>query len=230
MKTSDGLWRLSPSGLYGYTECSSCFWLDNHHGKAPMRPLTLNSAIDAVLKARYDKYRGAGMFPPEAAALAQQGNRVFTDLDRLNEWRNSAEALQVRHPGAGYLLRGKIDDVFLDEDDRLVPADYKASGNAPAQERQKYYRDQLAAYGFMFRRHGHPVSDRAYLLHYYVKDKSDPALEVKLEGRVERVDIGSVDIEGKLAAMVALLNGPYPGHNPGCGVCSYHQGRSECLA
>lgn len=45
MKTKDGLWRLSPSGLYKYTECQSCFWVDNHYKRAPMLPLLLNSAI-----------------------------------------------------------------------------------------------------------------------------------------------------------------------------------------
>ena len=30
MKNKEGLWKLSPSGLYGYTDCQSCFWVDNH--------------------------------------------------------------------------------------------------------------------------------------------------------------------------------------------------------
>ena len=46
MKNKEGLWKLSPSGLYGYTKCPSCFWIDNHYKKAPMLPLLLNSAMD----------------------------------------------------------------------------------------------------------------------------------------------------------------------------------------
>ena len=127
----------------------------------------------------------------------------------------------------GYVLRGKIDDVFIESDGVLVPSDYKSSGNAPAEDKQKYYRDQLSAYGFMFQNHGHEVSDRAYLLHYFVKDKNDPSIEVKFDSYVDLVKIDLNKIEKKLADMVELLNGPYPGHNNNCDKCSFYQGRRE---
>lgn len=248
MKTKDGLWRLSPSGLYSYTECRSCFWIDNHYRRAPMLPLLLNSAMDSVLKARYDQYRARGEFPPEAAALSEQGIAPFTDAAQLVRWREDVHALRVIDEEAGYVLVGRIDDVLVEngaaEDKRggqtalrglgrpassaglrLVPADYKSSGNAPAEDKQKYYRDQLAAYGLMFARHGHAVSDRAYLLHYYVADKNDPSIAVKFAAHVDRVAIDVAGIEEKLRAMVRLLDGEYPGHNPDCERCAYYDGR-----
>lgn len=229
MKNSKGLWKLSPSSLYKYTECQSCFWVDNHFRKAPMLPLLLNSAMDSILKSRYDKFRVDGTFPPEALELEREGIKPFTDLESMNEWRSSLNALKVTNEDVGYELVGKIDDVLVESDGRLIPADYKSSGNAPAEDKQKYYRDQLAAYGFMFQSHGHKVSDRAYLLHYYVKDKNDPSLAVQFSAHVDRVDIGSIDIEKKLEDMVALLNKPYAGHNPDCDTCSYHDGRNGKL-
>lgn len=229
MKTKNELWRLSPSSLYGYTECQSCFWVDNHYKRAPMLPLLLNSAMDSILKARFDKYRMDGAFPPEAAVLKHEGIQPFTDLDQLNEWRTDTNALKVTDEGAGYVLVGKIDDVLMEADGRLIPTDYKSSGNAPREDKQKYYRDQLAAYGFMFSRHGHQVSDRAYLLHYFVHDKSDPSIEVKFDSHVDRVEIDVAAIEQKLADMVRLLNGKYPGHNSECDNCSYHDGRNGVI-
>jgi hypothetical protein len=229
MKTKDGLWKLSPSGLYKYSECPSCFWVDNHYKKAPMLPLLLNSAMDSILKSRYDKFREQDTFPPEALELANEGIKPFADIELLNEWRSSSSSLKVVNKEIGYELVGKIDDVLVENDGRLIPADYKSSGNAPAEDKQKYYRDQLAAYGFMFQQHGHKISDRAYLLHYFVKDKNDPALEVVFNSHVDRVDIGSINIEQKLVDMVALLNKPYPGHNPDCNTCSYHEGRNGTL-
>lgn len=226
MKNSQGLWKLSPSGLYRFSECPSCFWVDNHYRKAPMLPLLLNSAMDSILKSRYDQYRGNDEFPPEAVELADEGIKPFDNLGLLNEWRSKSSALKVTNEDVGYELIGKIDDVLVESDGRLIPADYKSSGNAPAEDKQKYYRDQLAAYGFMFRHHGHKVSDRAYLLHYYVKDKNDPSLAVVFDAHVDKVDIGAIDIEQKLANMVALLNKPYPGHNPECDTCAYHDGRN----
>ncbi len=136
-------------------------------------------------------------------------------------------ALRVVNEAAGYVLQGKIDDVLLEADGRLVPADYKSSGNAPAEDKQRYYVDQLTAYGLMFREHGHRVSDRAYLLHYFVADKSDPSLEVRFDAHVDLVSIDVAGIECKLADMVELLEGDYPGHNPRCSKCSYYEGRNN---
>jgi len=227
MKDKNGLWKLSPSSLYTYTECRSCFWVDNHYKKAPMLPLLLNSAMDSILKNRYDKYRADNTFPPEAAELLKTGIKPFRDLDTLNIWREKMSSLQVTDADAGYVLRGKIDDVLVEEDGRLIPADYKSSGNAPREDKQKYYRDQLAAYGFMFKKYGHKVSGRAYLLHYFVKDKNDPSIDVKFDSHVDLVKIDPVALENKLKDMVKLLNGPYPGHGKECKKCEYYEGRGE---
>lgn len=227
MKTKEGLWKLSPSGLYGYTECQSCFWADNHFKKAPMLPLLLNTAMDSILKNRFDKYRLDNTFPPEMAALLELGIRPFKDLEQLNNWRENKIALQVTDEKVGYVLSGKIDDVLVEADGRLVPADYKSSGNAPAEDKQKYYADQLAAYGLMFQKHGHKVSDRAYLLHYFVKDKTDGAIDVIFDSHLDLVPIDLAAIENKLADIVKLLNNPYPGNNPNCLKCAYYAGRAE---
>lgn len=229
MKTRDGLWRLSPSGLYGYTECTSCFWIDNHFKRAPMLPLLLNSAMDSILKARYDKYRSEGVFPPEAGELATEGLQPFTDFTLLEQWREDYNALKITDKDIGYVMVGKIDDVLVEEDGRLVPADYKSSGNPPSVDKQKYYKDQLAAYGLMFQKLGNKVSDRAYLLHYFVENKLSPDVSVKFDSHVDKVDINVSELEQKLADIVALLNDDYPGPNKTCDKCSYYQGRSKLV-
>ncbi|MEX0622172.1 MAG: PD-(D/E)XK nuclease family protein [Candidatus Woykebacteria bacterium] len=192
-----------------------------------MLPLLLNTAMDNILKARYDKYRKNGTFPPEAKELEDERMRPFEDIKTLNDWRENLSTLRVVDKNAGYVLQGKIDDVLVEEDGALVPTDFKSSGNAPSEEKQKYYRDQLAAYGLMFSKHGHDVSNRAYLLHYFVRDKNDPSLEVKFDSFVDKVKIDLGAIEEKLGIMVKLLNGPYPGHNPNCEKCSYYDERGK---
>ena len=226
-KNKQGLWKLSPSGLYTYTECKSCFWIDNHYKRAPMLPLLLNSAMDSILKFRYDKYRKQNTFPPEAKELEKENIKPFKDLEKLNVWRESYLSLRIVNKKVGYQLQGKIDDVLVEKDGRLIPADYKSSGNPPSEDKQKYYRDQLAVYGFMFKNKGYEASDRAYLLHYYVSDKTSPELAVKFDAHVDLVDIGSIDIEQKLKDMVKLLNSNYPGYNPDCRNCEYYEGRGE---
>ena len=230
MKTKEGLWKLSPSGLYGYTDCRACFWADNHYRKAPMLPLLLNSAMDSILKSRYDKYREENTFPPETKKLEKETIKPFRDLDALNEWRTSLNALKVEDHDIGYVLRGKIDDVLMESDGRLIPADYKSSGNAPAEDKQKYYREQLAAYGFMFKNHGYSVSDRAYIFHYFVKDKNDPTLEVKFDSHIDLVKIDLDALKKKLEEMVVFLNKQYPGPGKDCEKCSYYYGRSQLVS
>lgn len=114
MKTRDGLWKLSPSGLYSFTECQSCFWVENHYKRAPMLPLLLNSAMDSILKHRYDLYRAQGSFPPETKVLENEGLKPFDDLERLTRWREDTNALKVVDKEIGYVLVGKIDDVLVE--------------------------------------------------------------------------------------------------------------------
>lgn len=227
MQDKNNLWKLSPSSLYTFTKCKSCFWVDNHYKRAPTLPLLLNSAMDSILKHRYDKYRKKKTFPPEVRELLKQSIKPFMDLEKLEMWREQMSALQVVDEKVGYILRGKIDDVLVEKDGRLIPADYKSSGNAPAEDKQKYYRDQLAAYGFMFQKHGFEVSDRAYLLHYFVKNKKDPSIDVKFDSHVDLVKIDTASLEKKLKAMIKLLNGKYPGHNPECSDCAFYEGRKR---
>ena len=200
--------------------------------------------MDSILKNRFDKYRADQTFPPEMLQLENMGIKPFEDLEKLNEWRQHTSALQVTDEKVGYTLQGKIDDVLVESDGRLIPADYKSSGNAPAEDKQKYYTDQLAAYGLMFHKAGHLVSDRAYLLHYFtnkvsktsalrerhfVKDKSDGAIDVTFDSHLDLVKIDLAAIEQKLADIVKLLNGPYPGNSADCDKCAYYSGRRELL-
>lgn len=135
MKNKDGLWRISPSGLYEYSACKSCFWVDNTYKKTPSIPPVLNQAMDSILKARYDKYRAKGTFPPEVRELDDEGIKPFEGLEQLNEWRENKNALSVIDEKAGYLLTGKIDDVLIESDGRLIPADYKSSSRHPLTKR-----------------------------------------------------------------------------------------------
>ena len=64
-------------------------------------------------------------------------------------------------------------------------------------------------------------------MHYFVKDKNDPSLDVKFNSHVDLVKIDIGEIEKKLEDIVELLDGPYPGHNPDCNNCSYHDGRKN---
>lgn len=215
--------KLSPSGLYSFTECKSCFWIDYHISGPAGLPWALNMAMDSILKVRYDYFREKGEFPPEVKDLKKQDVQLFTDIEKLNNWRSSVNYLKVINEKMGYELRGKIDDVFVEKDGRLIPADYKSSGYAPKEDKQKYYRFQLAAYGYMFKNAGYKVSDRAYLLHYFVTDAKNHEIPIPFSGHIDKVDISSIDIPEMLKKIVKLLRGPYPGLDPKCENCEFYK-------
>ncbi len=229
MKNKDGLWKLRPSGLYGYSKCKSCFWLGEHIGGTRGFPPLMNMAMDSILKNRYDKYRKKDEFPPEAKQLIADKVKVFKDIEKLNAWRGNVNHLQVLNEKAGYVLRGKIDDVFTEKDGSLIPADYKSSGYAPKEDKQRYYRYQLAAYGYMFKKAGYEVSDRAYLLHYFFTDSKKHKIPIPFSGHVDKVDISSIDIPKMLREIAKFLQGPYPGLNSNCEDCEFYKDVSKLL-
>lgn len=229
MRTKDGLWKLSPSGLYCFDQCQACFWLENHYGRPPMIPFVLNSAMDTVLKTRYDLYRGKGELPPEINTLTLEGVKPFTDLEVLNDLRSKAYTLAIRDAAVGYELVGKLDEIMLEKDGRLIPADFKSSGYMPKEDKQKYYVSQLNAYALMLHTAGYALSDRALLLHYYITNVRNSSLSVEFSAHIDPVKLDLPVFEEKLAAMVRVLNLPYPGENPDCPTCGYYKGRQSAI-
>lgn len=226
MKTSTNLWSLSPSSLYSYVECKSCFWAENHIGKHPFTlPLRLNDAMDAKMKSRYDRFRAKGEMPPELKNL--KGYKLFDDFKRLELMRTHKSEWSFTNAKDGYLLQGKLDEILVNPKGQLVPADYKSSGDPPKEDKYKYYELQLNAYGQMLKNQGFKVANEAYLLHYFPKDRTDPSLNVELDFHIDRVKINLVNFLKTMREMVKLLDGPYPGFRHGCKRCDWLEKREN---
>ena len=219
MRNKDGLWSLSPSGLYNFIGCPACFWMDQHVGRAPMFPLLLNNAMDTKLKSRYDSFRKKGLMPPEIANMI--GLKLFPDLEQLDLWREKKGELQFENKKDGYVLAGKIDELFVNRKGELVIADYKSSGVEPKPEKLDYYRLQLHGYALMFLKKGFKVADKAYLLNYYPKKQTNPSMNVELACKVIEAKIDIPEFEKTLRKMVKFLNKEYPNANEECRTCSY---------
>src|SRR3989344_86254 len=116
MKNKEGLWKFSPSGLYSFEQCKSCFWIENHCGKGPSMPWLLNTAMDSVLKARYDYYREKGELPPEVEALKIEGLKPYQDIELLTQFRNGTSTLKITNTEHGYELAGKLDEILVEAD------------------------------------------------------------------------------------------------------------------
>ena len=225
MKTKEGLWLLSPSGLYTYEECKACFWIEQRIGRPPSIPMRLNDAMDEKLKKRYDIYRKKGELPPEVSHL--ENVRLFSDLDLLNKWRNNKTELRYENKKDGYVLEGKLDEVFVTDKNEHILADYKSSGDEPKADKQKYYRLQLHAYALMLRGKGYEPADKAYLLHYFTKDRSDITMNMEFNFHIDEVALNLPAFEETLRDMVALLNREFPGADELCRKCVWLEKRAE---
>lgn len=228
MQDEKGFWKLSPSGLYTYEECKACFWLEQHLGRLPSIPLRLNDAMDEKLKNRYDQFRKRGKLPPEIAANPElKGVKLFPDLELLNQWRNNKTALRYINEKDGYIFEGKLDEVFVTKQNEYIPADYKSSGDEPGVDKQKYYRSQLHAYALMLCGKGHLPADRAYLIHYFTKDRQDPSLAMEFNCHLDKVLINLVAFTEKMREMVKFLNHDFPGANQLCQRCIWQEKRAK---
>ncbi|MGC1686465.1 MAG: hypothetical protein WA734_12655 [Candidatus Acidiferrales bacterium] len=67
--------------------------------------------------------------PPEVSALEKEGLKLFPNIETLNKWRGSTAHLKVMNDEAGFELGGKLDEVLVEKNGRLVPTDFKSSGH-----------------------------------------------------------------------------------------------------
>lgn len=227
MRNKDGLWSLSPSGLYNFIACPACFWMDQHVGRAPMLPLLLNNAMDTKLKSRYDSFRKKGLMPPEISDL--KGLQLFQDIELLDLWREKKSELQFENKKDGYVLTGKIDELLVNRKGELVIADYKSSGVEPKPEKLDYYRLQLHGYALMFLKKGFKVAKKAYLLNYYPKTATNPSMSVGLACKIIEAELDIPEFEKTLRRMVKFLNKEYPNASEDCRTCVFHLKRQNYL-
>ncbi|MCX6760145.1 MAG: PD-(D/E)XK nuclease family protein [Candidatus Nealsonbacteria bacterium] len=229
MKTKENLWKFSPSGLYGYEDCPACFWAENHIGRHPFTlPLRLNDAMDERLKIRYDGFRKKNEIPPEIREqLKKEKIRLFEEQEKLDLWRSSVSGLRLVNEKDGYVFEGKIDELFVNDKNEVIPADYKSSGDEPKEDKQKYYRMQIHAYAMMLREKGYKPAGRGYLIHYFTKNRKDPSINMEFTCHLDKIEIDLSVFEKKMKEIVEFLENDFPGANLECHRCAWLERRKN---
>lgn len=154
-----------------FSKCPRCFWLlKRHNVKQPEGfPLALNTAMDGLLKEEFDAYRAKGQ--PHPILVEYHINaKLFSDIKRLEAWRNNFQGLRWTDPATGHTLFGAIDDILEFPDGSLAILDYKSSG---AREATVYpsYQLQLDVYTFLLKQLGYKTAPQAFLAFFLaVKD------------------------------------------------------------
>lgn len=222
--------RVSRSKIDLFSECPRCAYLDLRLGvKRPSGPsFTLNNAVDELLKREFDIHRAQATTHP---LLKSYGvDAIPLADDRLEEWRDALRrGISYLHVPTNLLIRGGIDDVWVNPAGEFIIVDYKATSKkeGPNSEEDLYdsYKRQMEIYQWLFRKNGFPVSPVGYFV--YVNGKADAkAFDGKLEFDATLIPYTGSDawVEPAIVEMKKMLLSeeiPRVGTSFGGGPCDY---------
>jgi CRISPR/Cas system-associated exonuclease Cas4 (RecB family) len=230
-------WTLSRGKIDLFMECPRCFYIDNKLGTArpPGFPFNINSAVDALLKKELDVHRAKGTQHPLAKAYGLDA--VPFSHAKMDEWRNAlSQGVQFFHKPTGMMVRGGVDDIWVNKDGELIVIDYKATSKdgrieSLDEEWHRGYKRQIEIYQWLLRQNGFKVSDTGYWF-YANASKDREAFDGRLDFELTLVPYkGSTDwIEDTLIALKKCLDSeelPAPGAE--CDYCKYREAAGKKL-
>lgn len=230
--------KLSRSKVDLFLKCPRCFYLDQKLKiKRPdSYPLTLNLAVDALLKKEFDIHRVNGVAHPamkhygiEAVPLRHKNIDLWRELDY------GRGGIHYLDPESGFDVYGVVDDIWTNAKGELFVVDYKATSKASAPtldgDLGEQYKRQMEFYQWLLRRNGFTVSSTGYF--FYVNGKKDAkAFDGKLEFDVSIIPCVGDDtwIQPTIAKVRACLDKavPPPAGN-GCEYCAYRTQAGKAL-
>lgn len=218
--------QLSPSKLNLLGECPRCFWDANVAKIARPRGIfpSLPGGMDKMLKNYFDNFRGA--LPPEIKGKVQ--GVLFSDQEKLNQWRNWRTGLTYEDSELGVKLIGALDDCLADGN-VYIPFDYKTKGSMPKTDGSEYYQNQLDCYGLMLEANGYKTCGKAYLLYVWPMDiphSSDASTTVEFGTEVYELECNPERAKKTIAEAVELMGKERPKANPACEQCRYEAMRA----
>lgn len=207
---------VSRSKIDLYLRCPRCFWLDRRAGIAqpPMPAFSLNNAVDVLLKREFDAHRAAGTTHPY---MTEYGvDAVPFKHERMDEWRDSLRrGITYLHEPTNFLVRGGVDDVWINPSGELIIVDYKATATSAEITLEGQYKEgykrQMEVYQWLFRKNGFPVHPAGYFVFCNGALDAD-AFDGVLKFRVTLLPWSGEDawIEPTLSAMKTCLDSDLP--------------------
>ncbi|MFQ5945960.1 MAG: PD-(D/E)XK nuclease family protein [Anaerolineae bacterium] len=214
---NDEIVRLSPSSLGLLLDCPRCFWLRFRAGHERPRGIfpSLPGAMDRVIKAYFDRYRGS--LPPELEGRVD--GVLMEDQATLDLWRNWKTGLRFVDEELGVELSGALDDCLRDGEVYL-PLDYKTRGSAPRPGTPWYYRYQLNLYSLLLNENGYQTDSRGYLVYYFPQVVKE-AGAVTFHVHPQRIETSLEDAQALLRTASEVLSGEIPDPAPECEYCRW---------
>ena len=220
--------KLSRTKIDLFMQCPRCFFLDVRMGvgRPPGFPMTLNNAVDTLLKKEFDIHRAARTVHPLMKTYGI--NAVPFSHEKIDEWRDALRrGISYLHADTNFIIRGGIDDIWSAPDGKLIIVDYKATSKDEEitldDEWKIQYKRQMEIYQWLFRKNGFEVSSTGYFV--YVNGRQDrKAFDGKLEFDVSIIPYTGDDswIEETLKNIKrCLLDDRIPDYTDSCDFCVY---------
>lgn len=219
------------NSLEHFLNCQRCFYLAKRCGisRPGNMPLTLNLAVDALLKREYDAHRAAQTVPP----LLRENHLDIVPFAHpdLPEWRDNFRGIRRLHQETNLLVFGAIDDLWGNRRPQptVFVSDYKATSKGGQvsldADWQMAYKRQVEVYQWLLRGQGLQVSDWAFFV-YVNAHRDRPAFGGRLEFETSLLRYRGSDgwIEPALREVKAcLMRDPadLPEASPTCTLCKY---------
>jgi len=225
---SSSPFALSRSKVELFMDCPRCFHLDRRLGIArpPGFPFNLNSAVDALLKTEFDRYRNEGS--PHPLMIEAGLNAIPAAHPELGTWRENFKGVRAVHEPTGFELFGAVDDLWRDlETGELIVVDYKSTSKSSEvtldADWQIAYKRQMEFYQWLLRQRGEKVARRGWFV--YCNGRRDrPVFDAKLEFTIKLIpyDGDTGWVEPTLGAIRGnLLDTIPPAANPDCEYCQF---------
>lgn len=177
-------YTLSRSKVDLFLNCRRCAYLDMvvGVGRPSFPAFSLNNAVDLLLKKECDQYRALG--EPHPIAVEYDLDLVPFNHPRMEEWRDALRrGITHHHKETDLILRGGIDDVWVDQNGTITIVDYKATAGRDEvtldDPWKLSYKRQVEVYQWLFIQNGFSVSDTAYFL-YANGDQSGDSFDAVL--------------------------------------------------
>lgn len=213
------LFKVSPSKVGDLLKCPRCLWLFYREGLARPDGIfpSLPSGMDGVLKDYFDTYRNLDKLPPEIEGKVE--GKLFTDTDKLNQWRSRFGGLMANFPEFNIALKGLIDDLLVSPDGRYVPFDFKTRGYPVKEDTHMFYQNQLDLYALLFEKNDLKPADFGYLLFFYPMAYGDGS--AKFQSELVKMEVSPKRGYESLKKVHEIAVGPVPQSHADCEYCQY---------
>jgi len=236
--TRDKPFKISPSMLGRFLDCSSCF-INQHVGgvKRPSGPMAMIAGgLDRTLRRTMEAHHAAGNMPADFAAVPELAGFELAPREFVKGYQKIHPSQYIDVNGSIFMLHGELDELFVrknkDGVDEFLVADYKSKYGVDAAQKAPHpaFVRQLRLYAHILRSQGHVVHDTALLLNYYptelsVVDEVHPVLQFL----ADPVDVAPSTITPLLTDLRSMASafeaqnasGTLLAKNPDCNWCGY---------